>query len=72
MVFYFQIVEWLNEASMSNNEQTKVQNLCKAQEILLNKDPDLLHMYLDDVLQFALDKNADVRKAIAGFIEDAG
>jgi symplekin len=65
-------VEWLNEASISSNETVKVQNLCKTQEILLNKEPLLLNMYLDEMLQFAIDRNAEVRKTIAGFIEDVG
>ncbi|KAJ8684463.1 hypothetical protein QAD02_020255 [Eretmocerus hayati] len=66
------VVEWLNEASISNSETVKVQNLSKVQEILLNKEPLLLNTYLDEVLQFAVDRNAEVRKAIAGFIEDVG
>lgn len=57
---------------MSNDEKQKVENLCKAQEILLNKDPELLKMYLDDILQFTIDKSAEVRKTIAAFIEDTG
>ncbi|XP_014208073.1 symplekin [Copidosoma floridanum] len=66
------IVEWLNEASMSPNENIKVQNICKIQEITLHKEPSLLGTYLDSILQFALDRNADVRKTLAGFIEEAG
>ncbi|XP_011496365.1 PREDICTED: symplekin [Ceratosolen solmsi marchali] len=66
------VVEWLNEASICGNEAVKVQNLCKTQEILLNKEPLLLNMYLDEMLQFAIDRNAEVRKTIAGFIEDLG
>lgn len=70
---HIQVAEWLNEASMSNTDSAvKVQNLCKVQEILLNKEPLLLNVYLDDILQFAIDRIADVRKTIAGFIEDAG
>lgn len=73
-VFYFllQIVEWLNEASMSLTEEIKVANICKVQELLLNKEPHLLDHYLDDVLQFSVDRNAEVRKTVTGFIEEAG
>lgn len=66
------IVEWLNEASLSATESTKVTNLCKVQEILINKEPQLLPLYLDEVLQFSLDRNAEVRKTVTGFIEEAG
>lgn len=50
----------------------KVTNLCKVQEILINKEPQLLPLYLDEVLQFSLDRNAEVKKTVTGFIEDAG
>lgn len=67
-----QIVEWLNEVSMSSAEDVKVTNLCKAQEVLLNKEPHLLQLYLGNVLEFAVDRSAEVRKAIIGFVEEAG
>lgn len=66
------IVEWINEASMSLAEEVKVANICKIQEYLLNKEPHLLELYLDDVLQFSIDRSAEVRKTITGFIEEAG
>lgn len=70
--FIFQIVEWLNEASLNPGEDIKVTNLCKVQEILINKEPQLLPLYLDEALQFSLDRYAEVRKTITGFIEEAG
>ncbi|XP_066581188.1 symplekin [Prorops nasuta] len=66
------IVEWLNEASLSPIENVKIENLCKVQEVLINKEPQLLNLYLDDMLQFSLDRNAEVRKTVTGFIEEAG
>ncbi|XP_071553781.1 symplekin [Temnothorax nylanderi] len=66
------IVEWLNEASMGLTEEIKVTNICKVQELLLNKEPHLLEHYLDDILQFAVDRSAEVRKTVTGFIEEAG
>lgn len=57
---------------MSLSEETKIANICKVQEILLNKEPHLLELYLSDVLQFAIDRNAEVRKTATGFIEEAG
>lgn len=70
--YILQIVEWLNEASLNPGEDIKVANLCKVQEILINKEPQLLPLYLDEALQFSLDRNAEVRKTITGFIEEAG
>ena len=32
----------------------------------------LLHIYLEEILQFALDRHMEVRKAVSGFIEEAG
>lgn len=57
---------------MSLAEDVKVTNICKIQEFLLNKEPHLLELYLDDVLQFAINRSAEVRKTITGFIEEAG
>lgn len=57
---------------MSLTEEIKVANICKVQELLLNKEPHLLNHYLDDVLQFSVDRNAEVRKTVIGFIEEAG
>ncbi|XP_014229710.1 symplekin [Trichogramma pretiosum] len=65
------VVEWLNEASISNDEAIKVENLSKVQEIIINQEPLLLDNYLEEVLQFALDRNAKVRQSIAGLIEEA-
>ncbi|XP_033334950.2 symplekin scaffold protein isoform X4 [Megalopta genalis] len=66
------IVEWLNEASLSPAEDVKVSNICKVQEILVNKEPQLLPLYLDEALQFSLDRHTEVRKTVTGFIEEAG
>jgi len=57
---------------MSSTEDVKVTNMCKIQEFLLNKEPHLLQVYLDDVLQFSIDRSAEVRKTVTGFIEEAG
>lgn len=62
----------MNEASVATSDSNKIGNIAKVQEFVIHKDPQLLDLYLDDVLQFSLDRNADVRKAIAGFIEEAG
>ena len=68
----FQIVEWLNEASLATESNVKCENLRKAQEIIINStSTDLLDNFLDEVLGFQNDRHADVRKLIVGFIEEA-
>lgn len=57
---------------MGLTEEIKVANICKVQELLLNKEPHLLEHYLDNILQFSVDRNAEVRKTVTGFIEEAG
>lgn len=70
--FYFQIVEWLNEAALSTESSVKVDNLRKVQEIIFNSaQSSLLDNFLHEVLVFQTDRNADVRKLIIGFIEEA-
>lgn len=57
---------------MGLTEEIKVTNICKVQELLLNKETHLLEYYLDNILQFSVDRNAEVRKTVTGFIEEAG
>jgi len=64
------VVDWLNEASLTNTS-SKVQLLCKVQEAIIHTQPDLLDNFLEEVLVFQTDRNADVRKFIVGFIEEA-
>lgn len=66
------VVEWLNEANMSQNDSVKTANLSKIQEVILNKDIEMLSDYIDEVLAFVVDKSAAVRSTISGFIEVAG
>ncbi|XP_046607830.1 symplekin [Neodiprion virginianus] len=66
------VVEWLNDASMSTSESVKLTNLAKVNEFLIHKEPKLLDLYLDETLQFSLDRSSEVRKLIAGFLEEAG
>ncbi|XP_063228750.1 symplekin isoform X2 [Bacillus rossius redtenbacheri] len=68
---YNKIVEWLNQASLSSSDNSKMEFLRKVQEIIINKDASLLDNFLDEVLGFQNDRSADVRKTIVGFIEEA-
>ena len=57
---------------MTTSEADKVANICKVKEVLNNAEPSLLNEHLDNVLQFSLDRNAEVRKTVTGFVEEVG
>ena len=62
----------LNTAQLSSSaDSAKLDNLRKVQEIIVNREPDLLDNFLDEVLAFQTDRSQDVRKFVVGFIEDA-
>ncbi|KAK4880146.1 hypothetical protein RN001_008292 [Aquatica leii] len=65
------IVQWINKATYSKNPNEKFDLIHKLQEFLIRKVPKLLPQFLSDLLDFATDKSADVKKAIVAFIEEA-
>lgn len=69
-IILFQVVDWLNAASLTSTS-SKVELLSKVQETIINNDINLLDNFLDEMLAFQSDRNADVRKFIVGFIEEA-
>ena len=67
-----EVVALLNAAQLSSNtDSAKLDNLRKVQEIIVNRDSNLLDNFLDEVLAFQTDRSQDVRKFVVGFIEDA-
>lgn len=64
-------MQWLNDAAYSQDNNEKVELFHKIQEYLVRKSPKLLGDFLPEVLNFATDRNADVKKALVGFIEEA-
>ena len=70
-LFRFQCVELLNEAALLTDDAKKVASLRKVQELIIHQDPALLDNFLDEVVAFQSDPNADVRRAVLGFIEEA-
>lgn len=67
----FQIVECLNKLSTTNcNPTQKTEQISMIQELILHSDIELLDEFIDDVLTLAFDANQDVRKSVAGFIEE--
>ena len=66
------MVELLNTAQLASiNDTTKLDNLRVVQEIIVNKEPDLLDSFLEEVLAFQTDRSQEVRRFVVGFIEEA-
>ncbi|XP_055540721.1 symplekin [Wyeomyia smithii] len=63
------IIEALNE-SLTANATEKCEIIAKVQELIIHSDVELLSEFLDNILAFAHDQNQEVRKSVAGFIED--
>lgn len=73
IIFFLpQVVECLNDIAMSTSPQDKCENIAKVQELILHTEKDLCEEFIQDVLALSQDKNADVRKSVASFIEEAG
>ncbi|CAF0878916.1 unnamed protein product [Brachionus calyciflorus] len=65
------VAELLNEASISNKDSVRLTNLKHVQELIVYKNPELLDNFLDEILQFQLDKSGEVKKFVVSFIEEA-
>ncbi|RZF35803.1 hypothetical protein LSTR_LSTR009219 [Laodelphax striatellus] len=65
------VVEWINEASLVSDTNRKIELLRMVQEFIIHKEPHILDNFLHEVVGFQIDKNAEVRKFIVGFIEEA-
>lgn len=68
---YSTVIEWLNNASLATDHE-KVDYLRKVSEIVINKEPELLKEFLDNILAFQSDRSVEVRKLIVTFIESIG
>ncbi|CAO1338910.1 unnamed protein product [Diamesa serratosioi] len=65
------IVEKLNDFSTANPNQ-KVELIVMIQEKVLQWAPAMkvLEEFIDDIMRFSMDSNVDVKKTVAGFIEE--
>ncbi|KAF2357901.1 Symplekin C-terminal [Trinorchestia longiramus] len=66
-----QVVELLNQATLLPNEKQKIATLSQVQELVVQRQPDLLDTFYEEIVAFQSDKNSDVRKWVVGFIEEA-
>lgn len=71
IVCVLQVVELLNSAAFQPSEKEKIATLAKVQELIIHLDPQLLDSFFEEVAAFQKDRNADVRKFVVGFIEEA-
>ena len=69
--WFFQVIKLLNQASLATNDSEKVEKLHQVQELVINKQPDLLDNFTDEVVAFQADRSSDVRKFVVGFMEEA-
>lgn len=65
------VVELINQATLLSKDTQKVVNLKQVQELIVNKEPNLLDNFLDEMIAFQHDKNVEVRKCVVGFVEAA-
>jgi len=56
---------------MATSDKDKIEKLSKVQELVVNKKPDLLDSFNDEIVAFQTDRSADVRKHVVGFMEEA-
>ncbi|CAK8690097.1 unnamed protein product [Clavelina lepadiformis] len=65
------VVKLLNQASVAIKDDDRTSSLFKVQELIINKHPDLLDSFSDEVVAFQADYASDVRKFVIGFMEEA-
>uniref|UniRef100_H2YTL8 Symplekin n=1 Tax=Ciona savignyi TaxID=51511 RepID=H2YTL8_CIOSA len=49
----------------------KVEKLNQVKELVINKDPEMLDNFTDEVVAFQADRSQEVRKFVVGFMEEA-
>lgn len=62
------VIDWLNEAGLAEKNK-KCELIRQVQELLVNSEAELLEEFIDNVLTFAQDPVADVKRAAVTFIE---
>lgn len=65
-----QVTGILNDAAVAPDENTKLNLLLKAKEIVLYQEPKLLPQFINDVIAYQNDLNSMIRKFVVSFIEE--
>lgn len=68
---YDRVVELLNQASLMQKDADKLTNLKMVEELIVNKEPNLLDNFLDEMLAFQSDKSVEIKKYVIHFMEQA-
>ncbi|XP_052742119.1 symplekin isoform X2 [Bicyclus anynana] len=64
-----QLVQWINEAGMSEGKK-KAGLVRKIIEVLLHQVPQMVPVYMENILSYMSDKSPEVKKLVVGFIEE--
>ncbi|KAG5864258.1 hypothetical protein JTB14_019630 [Gonioctena quinquepunctata] len=64
------VTQYLNSCALAQETSEKLPYFYKVQEILLRKTPILLPKFLQNILNFTTERNADIKKGLVGFIEE--
>ncbi|KAM3958748.1 symplekin scaffold protein [Aphomia sociella] len=64
-----QLVQWLNEAGMAEGNK-KADLMRKSIEVLLHQTPQMIPVYMDNILSCVSDKSTEVKKQVVSFIEE--
>lgn len=60
----------LNEAAVAPDENTKINLLLKAKEIVVYQEPKLLSRFIEDIIAYQNDQSSTIRKFVVAFIEE--
>ncbi|CAH2090114.1 unnamed protein product [Euphydryas editha] len=64
-----QLIQWINDAGMAEGNK-KANLLRKIIEVLLHQAPQMVPVYMENILSFVSDKSTDVKKQVVAFIEE--
>lgn len=72
VLFFFspQVTGILNDAAVGVDENTKLDLLLKAKEVLLYQEPKLLPQFINEVIAYQNDLSSKIRKFVVSFIEE--
>ncbi|XP_072944424.1 symplekin [Epargyreus clarus] len=64
-----QLIQWINEAGMVEGSR-KADLFRKIIEVLLHQAPEMITVYMDNIMSYVNDKSNDVKKQVIAFIEE--
>ncbi|XP_063385231.1 symplekin [Cydia fagiglandana] len=64
-----QLIQWINDAGMSDGKK-KTDLLRKIIEVLVHQLPEMIPVYMENILSYINDKNTEVKKQVVTFIEE--